>query len=209
MNLLTFDTSLDKTYVTVSNGVDSLSKIVENTKSSYHSAYLISTIAELLREIELTPIDLELIATNIGPGSFTGIRACVTVAKVMAQQLDLKIVGVSSLEILSKLNNTDKETLVILDARKEKAYAYTTEILGVLELSKVEQIIQDNDYYIISDESLKTKFNYLGKEINVYSSMNADLGKILNSLALEKFAKGDIVTANNLKALYIQPPPIH
>ena len=45
--------------------------------------------------------DIDMIATDIGPGSFTGIRACVTVARVLAQQLNIKAVGVSSLEILS------------------------------------------------------------------------------------------------------------
>lgn len=44
------------------------------------------------------PQDLDLIAVNIGPGSFTGIRACTTVARVMAQQLDIKAIGISSLE---------------------------------------------------------------------------------------------------------------
>lgn len=52
---------------------------------------------------DVKPQDVNLIAVNIGPGSFTGIRACVTVARVMAQQLDCKAVGVSSLEILSRL----------------------------------------------------------------------------------------------------------
>ena len=55
-----------------------------------------------LKDAKLTPNDLECIVTDIGPGSFTGIRACVTVARMLAQQLNIKVVGVSSLEILSK-----------------------------------------------------------------------------------------------------------
>ncbi len=51
----------------------------------------------------MTPKDLDCISIDIGPGSFTGIRACTTVARMLAQQLDIKAVGVSSLEILSKI----------------------------------------------------------------------------------------------------------
>ena len=73
------------------------SKIVTNTDNKYHSAFLISTIKELLKANNLTPQDIDAIGTNIGPGSFTGIRACTTVARMFAQQLDIPAVGISSL----------------------------------------------------------------------------------------------------------------
>lgn len=78
------------------------SEIVENQGGKYHSAFLISTIQEVLSKNNIKPEDIDLIATNVGPGSFTGIRACTTVARVMAQQLGCKVKGVSTLEILAK-----------------------------------------------------------------------------------------------------------
>ena len=109
MILLNFDTALNKTYVAISNNGELItSKIVENTEDNYHSAFLLSTIKEVLKENDLTPQDVNLIGVNVGPGSFTGIRAALTVAKVMAQELSIKIVPVESLEILSKINTTDK-----------------------------------------------------------------------------------------------------
>ena len=121
--LLTFDTCLDKTYVGLADNDNVLStKIIENNGNTYHSAYLISTIAEILKENHLSPQDLTAIATNIGPGSFTGIRACTSVARIMAQQLNLKAIGISSLELIAELNtNKDTKTLVLLDARKNRA----------------------------------------------------------------------------------------
>ena len=99
MNMLAFDTCLDKTYVTLYNGNDFQNKIILSEGKNYHSAYLISTIVEMLKSNNLTPNDLDCIATDIGPGSFTGIRACTTVARMLGQQLNIKVVGVSSLEI--------------------------------------------------------------------------------------------------------------
>ena len=125
MKILVFDTCLDKMYVTLAEDKKILtSKIVTNKDNKYHSAFLISTIREVLQENSLTPSDIEVIGTNIGPGSFTGIRACTTVARMMAQQLNIQACGVSSLEILSKINKTDKPTVVTLDARKISAYLY-------------------------------------------------------------------------------------
>ena len=107
------------------------SKVVENTESKYHSAFLISTIKSILKENNLKPADLDAIGINIGPGSFTGIRACTTVARVIAQQLNIKAIGVSSLEILSKLGG--ENPIVALDARKNKAYLWCdNEIKGAV-----------------------------------------------------------------------------
>ena len=102
MKILAFDTCLDKTYITLNDGDKIIkSEVIFSDGENYHSAYLISTIVKVLKEAGLEPKDIDMIATDIGPGSFTGIRACVTVARVLAQQLNIKAVGVSSLEILS------------------------------------------------------------------------------------------------------------
>ena len=101
MITLAFDTCLDKMYAVIKKDGEVLSsKIVENKDNKYHSAFLISTLQEIMSKNNIKPQDVDLIAVNIGPGSFTGIRACVTVARVMAQQLNCKAVGISSLEIV-------------------------------------------------------------------------------------------------------------
>lgn len=206
MILLNFDTALDKTYVALSKDDNLItSKIIENTEDNYHSAFLISTIKEVLKENKLTPKDVNLIGVNVGPGSFTGIRAALTVAKVMAQELNIKIVPVESLKILSKLNKSDKKTLVIMDARRSMAYVYGNENneIKLLNLDEVKEIINKDDYQIISDKSMA---EHLEIESIVYENGNYDLGKILNKIAFKN--KDKAILPNELKALYIQPPPI-
>ena len=139
MRMLAFDTCLDKTYVTLTDGKNFINKVILSNEKNYHSAYLISTIVELLKSEGLEPKDLEYIAIDVGPGSFTGIRACTTVARMLAQQLNLKAIGVSSLEILSKIFG--ENDLVALDARKNKAYIFDGKILGAIELEEVDKIL--------------------------------------------------------------------
>lgn len=201
MKILAFDTCLDKTYITLSEDDKIIeSKIILSDGENYHSAYLISTIVEILKSNNLEPKDVDMIATDIGPGSFTGIRACTTVARVLAQQLDTKAVGVSSLEILSKILGGND--LVALDARKNKAYIFDGKILGAIELEEVDKIVKGRK--VISDNSLFERLKENASEVVSYQQGEYPLGEILAKLALEK----QETDWRKLKPLYIQPPPV-
>lgn len=199
MITLAFDTCLDKMYVVLKQDNRILaSKIVLNQDNKYHSAFLISTIQEVLSTNKIKPQDINLIAVNIGPGSFTGIRACVTVARVMAQQLDCKAVGISSLEILSKIST--KNPLVALDARKNSAYLYYDgEIKGAIQLEEIKKIIERGNYTVITDDKLQPILGGTSYQQGEYS-----LGEILAELAENSNSEGNW---RKLKPLYIQPPP--
>ena len=199
MITLAFDTCLDKMYVVLKQDNRILaSKIVLNQDNKYHSAFLISTIQEVLSTNNIKPQDIILIAVNIGPGSFTGIRACVTVARVMAQQLDCKAVGISSLEILSKIST--KNPLVALDARKNSAYLYYDgEIKGAIQLEEIKKIIERGNYTVITDDKLQPILGGTSYQQGEYS-----LGEILAELAENSNSEGNW---RKLKPLYIQPPP--
>lgn len=195
MITLAFDTCLDKMYAVLKKDGEILaSRVVENHDNKYHSAYLISTLQEIMAENGIKPQNIDLIATNIGPGSFTGIRACVTVARVMAQQLNCKAVGISSLEILAQC--AGENPLVALDARKNSAYLYIDgEIKGAVPLDE----IKTEGYTVLTDDKLQPIFG--GKS---YQKVDLPLGEILAELAERSNAECDW---RKLKPLYIQPPP--
>lgn len=218
MNILAFDTCLDKMYVSLKKDEVISSKIIETTKEHYHSAFLISTIRDILKEHSITPQDIDVIATNIGPGSFTGIRACTTVARVFAQGVGanakVKTVGISSLEILSHLNDAklDKSysTLVALDARKEMAYVAVyenkKEVVApqVLLIEDVKKIIADERQFVICDDKLAPILGGIS-----YQQTNKDLGKILIEITCEKLEQGVEADWRKLHPLYIQPVTIN
>lgn len=201
MKILAFDTCLDKTYITISEDEKIVkSKTILSTQENYHSAFLISTIVYMMKELNLTPKDIDLIATDIGPGSFTGIRACVTVARVLAQQLNINAVGISSLTILSKILGNDD--LVALDARKNKAYLFDGKIIGAVDLEDVDKIVKDR--IVITDDSLQERFSaYTDKAIS-YQKGDYPLSDIICQLAKDETE----TDWKKLKPLYIQPPPV-
>jgi tRNA threonylcarbamoyl adenosine modification protein YeaZ len=120
MYLLTFDTSLNRTYITLSRDEKILVfQIIGSENGIYHSEFLISAVDKILKDNSLEMKDINAVATNIGPGSFTGIRTCNTVARVMGQQLGIDVVGVCSLEIISLLNKTQKKRFVLWMREKQ------------------------------------------------------------------------------------------
>lgn len=66
-----------------------------------HSIYLAPAIRDLLAAEGLTTRDLKGVAVGVGPGSYTGVRIGVTVAKTLAWSLQLPVVGVSTLAALA------------------------------------------------------------------------------------------------------------
>ena len=216
MKILTFDTSLDKTYVTLSdNGIFLSDEIIENHNEKYHSAFLIPTIVSILKNNQITMQDIDVIGTNAGPGSFTGIRACVTVARVMAQQLNIPLVGVSSLEILSKISQNNNKTIVVLDARKQHfynaIYENSKEIQAPVLISNEDLLKLDfNNANIIADKFSHDILNENGINSIIYTDTNADLGKYLNNIVSDKISGADENTFlwSKLKPLYLQAPPV-
>ncbi len=217
MKILSFDTCFSKTYITLAEDDKILaSKTVDTTDEGYHSVYLIPNIVEILNAHKLTIQTLDAIGVNIGPGSFTGIRISAVIARVFAQAANLKLVGVPSLEILAKINQTDKNTTVVLDARKNKVYYArydkNNNVLCEPKLLEKEELKTEinQDDVIISDNSI---FEYLKTvEINAvkFEDNQEKIGEYLAELTFKRLKEQKEETFNFalLKPLYIQPPSI-
>ena len=67
--------------------------------------------------------DLETIITARGPGSFTGLRVGMALAKGLAHSLKINIIGVSSLEVLAYQAQGDSRLVCpMIDARRNEIY---------------------------------------------------------------------------------------
>jgi len=66
-----------------------------------HSIRLLPLVEEMLESLGMKPAELTAIAAGVGPGSYTGVRIGVTVAKTMAWAQGLPVAGVSSLAALA------------------------------------------------------------------------------------------------------------
>lgn len=100
-----------------------LAEIVQHVKLT-HSVTVMPTIEELFQKVNLKPSDIDAIAVSEGPGSYTGLRIGVTIAKTLAWTLKKPIVGVSSLKILAaNAEIYDGVICALFDARRQNVYA--------------------------------------------------------------------------------------
>ena len=214
MKILAFDTCFNKSYIVLKQNDTVLSeKIIESTDKNYHSAYLIPEIRNILKINGMFVKDIEAIAVNIGPGSFTGIRAGITIARVLAQQFNTKLIGVNSLKILSKLNNNGGNTLVTLDARKNKVYyAYYNsdeELTSPCQIEKDELLSVINiDDVIIADKSISDYLTSNSLKSLCYEDFNDNFALFLSDIASEMFTINNEFNWAEVKPLYIQKPSI-
>lgn len=86
------------------------------------SSNLFQYIVELFDEVSIDPKDVKKIYAGYGPGSFTGIRIGLTVAKIYAYSLNIEVVPISSLEILASTAK-DEKIISMIDARRGYVYA--------------------------------------------------------------------------------------
>ncbi len=97
---------------------------VENDGAATHSERLMPAIEAILTQSQLALNDLDGIAVSIGPGSFTGLRIGLAVAKGLAAATEKPIVAVSTLEALAwRFAEPGMLAAPMLDARRSEIYA--------------------------------------------------------------------------------------
>ncbi len=198
-NILACCCALNNTYIALQIGNRIFSKIVKSDEN-YHSLYLISEIKNICSENNFELSNLDFITTNLGPGSFTGIRVSLTAAKVMASELNLPLVGLNTSEIL--LNAFDCDYLV-MDARRDMYYLGTKEKIELIYKDKMPKL----EGKVLSD---KRCFEIYNNSI-CFEDNDMDLGMVMIKLANEKYQNSkskEEFNFINANANYIQTPPV-
>lgn len=89
-----------------------------------HVARLPEAVVRLLEEAGWQPGDLDGVAVTLGPGSFTGVRIALGLAKGLALGLGIPVAGVSTLELVAVASgHTSGVVVPILDARRGEVFA--------------------------------------------------------------------------------------
>ncbi|HEY2082806.1 MAG TPA: tRNA (adenosine(37)-N6)-threonylcarbamoyltransferase complex dimerization subunit type 1 TsaB [Verrucomicrobiae bacterium] len=103
----------------------------------------LTMIEDTLREAKLEREQIECLAVGIGPGSYTGIRAAISIAQGWQLARRVKIIGISSAECIAAQAQADGATgraHVIIDAQREELYLATYELApdGVCEIEPLK-----------------------------------------------------------------------
>ncbi|MHB1665418.1 MAG: tRNA (adenosine(37)-N6)-threonylcarbamoyltransferase complex dimerization subunit type 1 TsaB [bacterium] len=156
------------------------------------STLVFKQLDDILSGIGLNLTDIEGIAITLGPGSFTGIRVSLSIAKTLAYSLNLKIAGVESLyacaySFINKSNNF--YLTVIKEFIKDKFYFEiykmengTLEKFKGLETGSIKEI-----NFLIDNLNIKSYFVYLGSRNKYNLDKNIQLINNNNEIEVEFF----------------------
>lgn len=122
MRCLYIDTSSSFLYTSIVDENTILGEIKEEYGQSL-SEVALPKIVSLFEKNNLKPTDIDKIIVVNGPGSFTGIRIGITIAKVYAWSLKLPITTIYSLEAMAISSENNKYHVPIINARRGFVFA--------------------------------------------------------------------------------------
>lgn len=191
---LLIDTSTSNLTVSIMNNKEVLYKYQETILSDM-SSKLLPIIDNGLKEHNLKLENIDKIFVVNGPGSFTGIRVGVTVAKTIAWALKKDIIPLSSLELIATTNTSKKYIVPMIDARRNNVFAgiYDNNLNCIKEdkLISIEEISNLNgDYEFISYDNIK---------LESVIKPNIDVLKIIN-----KHINDEGINPHNLNPNYLK-----
>lgn len=138
MKVLGIDTSTKTTAVGLVEDKETLAEY-NLTGLIRHSESVTDMIDEIFKKFDFDINDIDLIAVGVGPGSFTGLRIGITIAKVLAFTLKKDIIGVSSLAANAMKDRGTVAT--VADAKRKNLYASIIKNEGEIEVLMEDKIV--------------------------------------------------------------------
>ena len=159
MLILGIDTS---TKICTCSIFDSENGIIAETSLSVkknHSNIVMPIIDNLFKISDLTINDIDKIAVAIGPGSFTGVRIALGIAKGLAMALNKPLIAVNELDILEAIASGNKNEIIpLIDARKERVYyKYQNKYVDDYLINLISNFDKNKKYIFVGDGAINYK----------------------------------------------------
>ena len=153
MLILGIDTS---TKICTCSIFDSENGVIAETSLSVkknHSNIVMPIIDNLFKISDLTINDIDKIAVAIGPGSFTGVRIALGIAKGLAMALNKPLIAVNELDILEAIaSGNENEIIPLIDARKERVYyKYQNTYIDDYLINLISSFDKNKKYVFVGD----------------------------------------------------------
>lgn len=177
---------------------------------------LMTMVDGVLKEANVSPSQLDAIATTIGPGSFTGLRIGMAAARGLSLSLSIPCIGVTTFEALSLGVETDGNNFIVaVETKRDDIYAQLfdashkplSEGAALDEVGLKALADKAGDEVLIAGDGAAHAIQML-KNVGINSTaLNATAipaAEHICNLAAEKFIPGEM--GNPPQPLYLRPP---
>lgn len=195
---LFIDTSMTNVSISIVKDNKILSIIQEDIPNE-HSKYATAYVKKVIDEAQIDANDVDNILVVNGPGSFTGVRIGVTIAKTYGYLINKDITPVSSLKSLAISSHKKTTVMSIIQANRSSYYVgiYDDQYNEVIEEQFVSgnrllELINEYNAYIVSND-----FNVLGT--HKFNKVNLNILEIVNYYKNSKKVNYHALVPNYLK----------
>lgn len=221
MKILAVDTSATAASVAVAEENKLIGEFSINTALT-HSQTLMPMVDELLKNTGLSVNNIDAVAVNAGPGSFTGVRIGVAAVKGIAFPKNLPCVSVSTLESMAyNMLGNDCIVCSVMDARCSQVYNALFRVKGctvtrvtddrALSLTDLKNELRNiNEKVVLVGDGAVLCSKFLGEELeNIMLAPFNNRIQTASSVAyaaFEKINNGETVKADELMPVYLRLP---
>lgn len=146
MLIIGIDTATAQVSVAV-GGHEGVLASTQSLRGKQHAEVLTPAIEFTCRQARIELNEISVVAVDLGPGLFTGLRVGVASAKAMAHALNVPMIGVSSLDLLAfPVRFTSRLIVATIDARRgELFYAFYRQVPGGVQRISSHQVGSPDD----------------------------------------------------------------
>ncbi len=220
MKILGIDTSTKFCNLGLIEDENILIEYTINGLKKKHSSILVPAIQNLLKTIDLKIEEINGIAVSIGPGSFTGLRIGLSVAKGLSYARSLPLLGIPTLDAMAfPLKEIPYLICPILESKQDEIYDVI--FRGGANFHRVmDYKCEDIQSLLVRLSPLKEKIIFLGDGIKQYrdiikekigkdalfidSCLNLPLAASIAILGLNKLKKGEEDDISTLSPFYLR-----
>jgi tRNA threonylcarbamoyladenosine biosynthesis protein TsaB len=120
--ILGIETATEQVSVAI-GGHEGVLGLFEVCRGRRHAETLTPAIDFLCKQADIELGEISVVAVDVGPGLFTGMRVGLAAAKALAQALRVPMIGMSSLDLLAfPLRHTERTVAAVIDARRGELF---------------------------------------------------------------------------------------
>ena len=213
--ILGLETSTKICSVSISDG-DQLLALKEAGGQYSHSEKLTLFIQDVLAEVKIELNDIDAIAVSKGPGSYTGLRIGVSVAKGLCYALNKPLIAVDTLQAMALGMSKQEQADIycsMIDARRMEVYTalYDSNNSVVVPVSakiidenSFSDVLKDKRVIFFGDGSDKCKELLSTNENAFFSEEGLPSAQFVNQIAQEKFKKDQYEDVAYFEPFYLK-----
>lgn len=218
MLILGIETATEQVGVAI-GGHEGVIASFEVARGRRHAEILAPAIEFVCRQADIELAEFGVIAVDVGPGLFTGMRVGLATAKALAQALRIPMIGITSLDLLAfPCRHTDRVVVPVVDARKgEVFWAMYRQVPGGLQqvaaptVGTVDDLIADllarsQDVLCVGDGALRYRDEILdGYRCEIGGDAHPSAAPLVQ-LAHAQALREEWVSPREIEPVYLRAP---